>query len=64
MENTNIMNDFEVNPIGYFREIRLSRNLMNNIMDYQNFEHLHPTVLEAVKELKKYYEKQIEEGIQ
>jgi len=57
------MSDFEVNPVGYAEEIRLSRNLMNNIMDYQNFEHLHPSVLECVRRLRKFYEEQIEKGI-
>jgi hypothetical protein len=58
------MEDFEVVPVGYLNEVSLSRKLMNNIMDYQNFELLHPTVLEAVKKLKKHYEKQMEEGVQ
>jgi len=58
------MNDFEVHPIGHFEEIRLARKLMNAICDYQNFEALHPSVLEEVKKLKKLYERQIEEGIQ
>jgi len=58
------MGDFEVNSIGYHDEVKLSRKLMNNIIDYQKFEHLHPSVLECVKELKKFYEKQMEAGIQ
>jgi hypothetical protein len=58
------MSDFEVSPIGYAEEVRLSRKLMNNIMDYQAWEKLHPSVIESVKALKTFYEKQIEEGIQ
>lgn len=58
------MSDFEVSPIGYAEEVRLSRKLMNNIMDYQAWEKLHPSVIESVKALKAFYEKQIEEGIQ
>lgn len=58
------MNDFEVNPIGYAEEVRLARRLMNAICDYQNFEALHPSVLEEVRKLRKLYERQIKEGIQ
>lgn len=58
------MKDFEVLPVGYSNEVKLSRKLMNNIMDYQDWEKLHPSVLESVKALKTLYEKQIEEGVQ
>lgn len=58
------MSDFEVHPVGHFAEIRLSRKLMNNLCDFQDWGALHPRVLEAMKELQNLYERQREEGIQ
>lgn len=58
------MSDFELHPLGHFNEIRLSRKLINDLCDYQDWGVLHPQVLEAMRELRKLYEKQIEEGIQ
>lgn len=58
------MNDFEVNPIGYAEEVRLSRELVNKIIDNYEFDKLHPDVALATMKLMALYERQQLEGIQ
>ncbi len=48
----------------YFEEVKLSRELMKEIHNWQDWDALHPKVLEAVKQLQQLYQQQIEEGIQ
>lgn len=56
-----IKQDFEVNDIGTWKEIQLSRKLANAIAENPNVP---ANVLEAYYDLKKHYEWQIENGIQ
>ena len=56
-----VTGDFEVNDIGTWKEIQLSRKLANAIAENPNVP---ANVLEAYYDLKKHYEWQIENGIQ
>jgi len=58
------MKDFEVNPIGYAEEVRLSRDLVNKMIGRHDINDFHSDVALAVKKLLALYEKQREEGIQ
>jgi len=55
-----VIGDFEVNDIGTWKEIQLSRKLANAIAENPNVP---ASVLAAYYDLKKHYEWQIENGI-
>lgn len=56
-----VIGDFEVNDIGTWKEIQLSRKLANAIAENPDVP---ASVLAAYYDLKKHYEWQIENGIQ
>lgn len=60
------MTDFEVHPIGYGEEIRLSRALARAIDEnIQQYGQVVPNdVYNAFVKLKQHYQKQMEHGIQ
>jgi len=58
------MNNYSNHVSSCFDEVKLSRELMREIHNWQDWDALHPKVLEAVKQLQQLYQQQIEEGIQ
>jgi hypothetical protein len=60
------MSDFEVHPIGYAEEIKLSRALAREIEQtlHQWGNVIPRSVHEAYEKLNKHYQQQMERGIQ
>jgi len=56
------MNDFEVHPRGTAEEIRLSRALARSVVDAEKHMSLPIPILEAIADLQKIYNRQIESG--
>lgn len=58
-------NDFEVNPYGYAKEIKLSRELVHMLINSPKDEViLNEKVMKKLTELLSHYEIQREEGVQ
>lgn len=57
-----VYNDFETHPRGTSEEIRLSRELVASLVDFQDDEKLSDNSKIALNKLRMFYGKQIERG--